>query len=39
MIHIQDLITFVEKTFEKKPKLPYILAVDHNPKPTQKRMI
>ncbi len=39
MIHIQDLITFVEKTFEKKPKLPYILAVDHNPKPTQKRII
>ena len=39
MIHVQDLITFVEKTIEKKPNLPYILAIDHNPKPTQKRII
>jgi nucleoside-diphosphate-sugar epimerase len=40
MIHVQDLITFIEKTIEKKPQnLPYIFAVDHNPKPTQKKII
>lgn len=39
MIHVQDLITFVEKTIEKKPNLPYIFAVDHNPKPAQKKII
>jgi len=39
MIHVQDLITFIEKTIEKKPNLPYIFAIDHNPKPTQKRII
>lgn len=39
MIHIQDLITYIEKVIEKKPDLPYILALDHNPKPTQKSII
>ncbi len=39
MIHVQDLITFIEKTIEKLPSLPYILAIDHNPKPTQKKII
>ena len=39
MIHVQDLITFIEKTIEKLPNLPYILAIDHNPKPTQKKII
>jgi hypothetical protein len=40
MIHVQDLITFIEKTIEKKPQnLPYIFAIDHNPKPTQKKII
>ena len=39
MVHIQDLITYIEKVIEKKPDLPYILALDHNPKPTQKGII
>ena len=39
MIHIQDLMTYIEKVIEKKPDLPYILALDHNPKPTQKSII
>lgn len=39
MIHAHDLITFIEKTIEKRPSLPYILAIDHNPKPTQKKII
>ena len=39
MIHIQDLITYIEKVIEKKPNLPYILAIDHDPKPTQKGVI
>lgn len=37
MIHLYDLITYIEKTIEKKPKIPYILAIDQNPKPTQKK--
>lgn len=24
---------------EKKPKLPYLLALDHNPKPTQRKIV
>lgn len=39
MVHLYDLITYIEKTIEKKPKIPYILAVDQNPKPTQKKAI
>ena len=39
MIHIQDLITYIEKIIEKKPNIPYLLALDHNSKPTQKKII
>ncbi len=39
MIHIEDLTTYVEKVIEKKPDLPYILALDQNPKPTQAKVI
>jgi len=38
-IHIADLVTFVEKIVERRPKLPYLLAIDHNPKPTQRKII
>ena len=38
-VHVADLITYVEKIIEKKPDLPYLLALDHNPKPTQKKII
>ena len=39
MVHIEDLVTYVEKVIQKKPAIPYILALDHNPKPTQAKMI
>lgn len=39
MVHLQDLLTYVEKVIEKKPSLPYILALDHNSKPTQKSIV
>lgn len=39
MVHIEDLTTYVEKVIDKKPNLPYILALDHNPKPTQGKAI
>ena len=38
-VHTGDLVTYVEKIVEKTPNLPYIFAVDHNPKPTQKKII
>lgn len=38
-VHTADLVTYIEKIVEKTPKLPYILALDHNPKPTQKKII
>jgi hypothetical protein len=39
MVHLYDLATYIEKVIEKKPALPYILALDQNPKPTQKKII
>lgn len=39
MVHIQDLLTYIEKVIQKKPSIPYILAIDHNGKPTQKSII
>ena len=39
MVHISDLVTYIEKIVEKKPKIPYLLALDHNPKPTQKKIV
>lgn len=38
-IHTADLVTYIQKIIEKLPKLPYILALDHNPKPTQKKIV
>lgn len=38
-VHTADLVTYVEKIVEKTPKIPYILALDHNPKPTQKKIV
>jgi adenylate kinase len=38
-VHTADLVTYIEKIVEKTPKLPYILALDHNPKPTQRKII
>ena len=38
-VHVADLITYVEKVIQKKPDLPYLLALDHNPKPTQRKII
>ncbi len=38
-MHIADLVTYIEKTIEKTPKIPYILALDHNPKPTQRKIV
>ena len=39
LIHIKDLVTFLEKVIEKKPAEPYLLAIDHNPKPTLKKIM
>jgi len=39
MVHLYDLVTYIEKTIEKKPAIPYILALDQNPKSTQKKII
>lgn len=39
MVHLYDLVTYIEKVIEKRPAIPYILALDHNPKPTQKKII
>lgn len=39
MIHLYDLVTYIQKIIEKKPAIPYILAFDHNAKPTQKKII
>lgn len=38
-VHVVDLVTYVEKIVEKRPKLPYLLALDHNPKPTQRKIV
>ena len=38
-IHVKDLVTYVEKIVEKRPKIPYLFALDHNPKPSQKKII
>jgi hypothetical protein len=38
-VHIEDLITYIEKVIDKKPKIPYLLALDYNPKPTQLKII
>lgn len=32
-------MSYIEKTVDKKPKIPYILALDQNPKPSQKKII
>lgn len=33
------MITYIEKIVERRPKIPYLLAIDHNPKPTQRKII
>lgn len=38
-VHTADLVTYIEKIVEKSPKIPYILAIDHNPKPTQRKIV
>lgn len=38
-IHVRDLVTFVEKTIDRTPPIPYILAIDQNPRPLQKSII
>ena len=38
-VHTADLVTYVEKIVEKTPSLSYIFALDHNPKPTQKKIV
>ena len=38
-VHTADLVTYVEKIVEKTPALSYIFALDHNPKPTQKKIV
>jgi adenylate kinase len=38
-VHVADLVTYVEKIVERKPKVPYLLALDHNPKPTQRKIV
>ena len=39
MVHLYDLVTYIQKIIEKKPAIPYILALDQNQKPTQKKII
>ncbi|KRX09632.1 P-loop containing nucleoside triphosphate hydrolase [Pseudocohnilembus persalinus] len=39
MIHVRDLAEFVKKIVERPPNQQYIFAVDHNSKPTQKKII
>ena len=38
-VHTADLVTYVEKIIEKTPNLPYVFAIDHNLKPTQKKIV
>ena len=38
-VHVSDLVTYVTKIVERRPNLPYLLALDHNPKPTQRKII
>ena len=38
-VHTADLVTYLEKIVEKTPKIPYIFATDHNPKPTQRKIV
>ena len=38
-VHTADLVTYIEKIVEKTPNLPYIFAIDHNPKPTQRKIV
>lgn len=38
-VHVADLVTYIEKIVERKPNLPYLLALDHNPKPTQRKIV
>ena len=38
-VHTADLVTYIEKIVEKKPNISYVLALDHNPKPTQKKIV
>ena len=38
-IHVTDLARIVKKIYEAKPEKKYILAIDGNKKPMQKRLI
>ena len=38
-IHVRDLAFFVKACVDKTPAQNYIFAIDHNPRPTQKKII
>ena len=39
MVHVKDLVTYVKKVVERPPAIQYLLAIDHNPKPTLKKIV
>lgn len=39
MVHVKDLVTYVKKVVERPPATQYLLAIDHNPKPTLKKIV
>lgn len=39
-VHVKDLVTYVKKVVERPPNnIQYLLAIDHNPKPTLKKIV
>jgi adenylate kinase len=38
-VHVKDLVTYVKKVVERPPAIQYLLAIDHNPKPTLKKIV
>jgi len=38
-VHVKDLVTYIKKVVERPPTIQYLLAIDHNPKPTLKKIV
>jgi adenylate kinase len=38
-VHVRDLAQFVRACIEKKPPQQYIFAIDHTPRPLQKKIV
>ena len=39
MVHVKDLVTYIKKVVERPPAIQYLFAIDHNPKPTLKKVM